>query len=332
MILAGDVGGTYTRLALFDSDSGLSAPRLEKKYPSMSASSLLDVIQQFMDENQLNQSDLKAAAYAVAGPVVDQKSDITNLPWKTIDSQELSAGLGGVPTSLMNDLVGLSNFVPVLGAEDLFSLNQGVQGIKGAKAVIAPGTGLGESYLAWDGRDYHPSPSEGGHTDFGPIDDQQLALLEYLMPEFGHVSYERVCSGLGIPNLYDFLKSTSKYDEPAWLKKSLAETADPVPVIFNGALRKVDFVPICVETVKLFSRILGSEAGNLALKSLAVSGVYIGGGIPPRIIPFLQEHFMPAFLYKGRFSSVLETYPVNIITHDDPVLYGAARRAFSLIP
>jgi glucokinase len=191
--------------------------------------------------------------------------------------------------------------------------------------VIAPGTGLGQAFLTWDGGRYYAHPSEGGHTDFAPSDDTEIALLRYLMRRFDHVSYEWVCSGMGIPNIYNFFKDSGYVPEPDWLAAELAAADDPTPVIVNRALERPQEAPLCKATLDLFVSVLGAEAGNLALKVLATGGVYLGGGIPPRILPALQDgRFMRAFLRKGRFGRLLERVPVHVILNPKSALMGAA--------
>jgi glucokinase len=190
-------------------------------------------------------------------------------------------------------------------------------------AIVAPGTGLGEAYLTWNGRAYESHPSEGGHTDFGPTNGTQVALLNYWLERKGHVSYEWVCSGIGIGNIYAFLKETGFAPEPDWLQEQLAAVEDTTPLIVNTALN--GDVALCDATLDLFIAILGAEAGNLALKTLATGGVFLGGGIPPRILPALQDGaFMEAFLHKGRFAGLLERMPVRVIMNPKAALMGAA--------
>jgi glucokinase len=265
---------------------------------------------------------LGRASFDVAGPVVNGRCQATNLPW-VIEEVSLSKELG-IPVRLLNDLDAVAHAIPLLEASDLETLNQGVPVKHGALAVIAPGTGLGEGFLGWDGNGYRPFPTEGGHTDFAPSGPMQLKLLNYLMDRFGHVSYERVCSGIGLPNLYAFIKDTGVCTEPAWLHEQIAAAPDPTPVISQAALD--DKADIAVTTMDLFVSILGSEAGNLALKVLATGGVYLGGGIPPRIIPFLKKtEFFHSFQNKGRFSSLLANIPIHIILNHEVALIGAAR-------
>jgi glucokinase len=317
--LAGDVGGTKSALAIIDSELG---PRnfLEKAtYPSADYPSLDALVAEFLKGKKWQ---LARASIDVAGPVVDGRCQTTNLPW-VIEEKSLSKELG-IPVRLVNDLDAIAHAIPLLEAGDLETLNPGAPVKHGALAVIAPGTGLGEAFLEWNGNTYRPYPSEGGHTDFAPSGTLQLKLLNYLMDRFGHVSYERVCSGIGVPNLYAFIKDSGICPEPDWLREQIAAAPDPAPVIGQAALD--DKADIAVATLDLFVSILGSEAGNLALKVLATGGIYLGGGIPPRIIPFLKKaEFFHSLQNKGRFSTLLANIPIHIILNPEAALIGAAR-------
>ncbi len=204
-------------------------------------------------------------------------------------------------------------------------MNEGQAAPKGAIAVIAPGTGLGEAFLTWERDRYCAHPSEGGHSDFAPTDTLELGLLRYLWDRYEHVSYERVCSGLGLPNIYDYLRASGYAEEPMWLADRLAQARDATPVIVNNALDKDERCELCETTLRVFVSILGAEAGNLALKTLATGGVYLGGGIPPRILPALERSvFMRAFCNKGRFEELLANIPVHVILNSQAPLLGAA--------
>jgi len=327
MLLAGDIGGTKTVLALFKEegvDEFEHTPTREAVYPSNSYISLEQIIGEFLNEDDVQ---LSGASFGVAGPVVNQRAEITNLSWK-IDTHNLSDFLG-VETHLLNDLEAIANAVPYLERADLIALHEGVPERHGAKAVIAPGTGLGEAFLVWNGQRYESYPSEGGHAAFAPSSSRQIDLLSYWLKKLGHVSYERLCSGIGIPNIYQFLRDSGDYEESEWLRARLDASADHTPVIVNNA--KVGNTIICVDTLNLFMEILGGEAANLALKVLATGGVYIGGGIPPRIIPQLQKsRFMDLFRYKGRFSEMMAKIPVYIINNPNVALYGAVYEALKV--
>ena len=226
---------------------------------------------------------------------------------------------------MINDVEAIASFVPFLRTEDIITLREGMPVRHGVKAVIAPGTGLGEAWLAWDGKQYRAFPSEGGHADFAPATELENDLLAYLRGLHGHASYERVCSGIGIVNIYNFLKKSGVAAEPAWLAQRLSREADPVPVIVEKALDRETPCDICVRTLGLFASILGAEAGNMALKILATGGIYLGGGIPPRILPFLENAlFMEAFLRKGRMRDLVAGIPVHVITNPKTALLGAA--------
>jgi glucokinase len=240
-----------------------------------------------------------------------------------IDAAALSGTIGGAPVNLLNDLEAVAYGIPHLEPDDLATLIQGEPQVEGTIGVIAPGTGLGEGFLVWVGGRYKPYPSEGGHANFGPGNHLEHELLNYLWPRFEHVSFERVCSGLGMINLYSFLREEIGLPEPDWLKEMLSKVTDPTPVIVQAALK--DEAEICTKTLELFVSILGSEAGNLALKVFATGGIYLGGGIPPRILPYLEgENFRQAFVDKGRFAEMLTRVPVYVILHRQAGLFGAA--------
>ena len=321
ILLAGDIGGTKTNLAVFSSEAGPRAPLVEKAFPSPDYPSLETLVREF-----LTQLDLKVerATFGVAGPVVDGRVRVTNLPW-VIDERQLQETLALSSVRLLNDLEAIANSVPFLEPADLHTLNAGQPVPGGAIAIIAPGTGLGEAYLTWDGSRYRSHASEGGHTSFAPMDELEIELLRYLQARFAHVSCERVCSGIGLPNIYAYLKDSGYADEPAWLAEQLAAAGDPTPVIVNAALDGERPSELCVATLNVFVSALGAEAGNLALKVLATGGVYLGGGIPPRILPVLrQAQFMDTFRRKGRMSDLLARMPVHVILNPKAALLGTA--------
>jgi glucokinase len=319
MLLAGDIGGTKVVLALFSDETGPHHCLETARFASADYESLSAIIAEFTGRFNVRPS---AACFGVAGPVHDNRVQVTNLPWH-IDGRALSDGLHGVPVHLLNDLEAIANAIPILEPEDVEILKLGEVDPEGPIAVVAPGTGLGEAFLFWDGTRYRAIPSEGGHTDFAPATALELELLAFLQPRLGHVSYERVCSGIGIPNLHAFLYETGKYSQPDWLADELARADDPTPVIVRAAQEGT--APICEATLDLFLAILGSEAGNMVLQILATGGVYLGGGIPPRILPQLQGNtFLRAFTRKGRFSSLLSRVQVEVITDPQSALHGAA--------
>jgi glucokinase len=332
MLLAGDIGGTKTNLAIFSSESLLHGVRLraalaQGTFASANYPSLEAIAREFLD--QVGQ-EIDRAAFGVAGPVVNDRAQITNLPW-VIDAARVREALALSSVELLNDLEAIANAVPFLASDDLHTLNVGQPERDGAIAVIAPGTGLGEAYLTWEGGRYRAHASEGGHTSFAPHDPLQIDLLRYLQERFGHVSWERVCSGQGIPNIYAFLKDSGRAQEPEWLAERLATADDPAPVISGAALDGENDCEICSATLELFVSLLGAEAGNLAITVLATGGVYLGGGIPPRILPLLRRgRFVNAFRYKGRMADLLVQMPVHVIMNPKAALLGAACHALEL--
>jgi|GEM_PF-31675 len=283
-LLAGDIGGTKTDLALFSAEAGPRAPLVEASFPSADYPSLEEVVRAFL--TQAGRS-VDSAAFGVAGPVVAGQAQITNLPW-VITEAHLREALQLSSVRLLNDLEAIAHGIPILEPADLSTLNAGTPAPNGATAIIAPGTGLGEAFVTWDGSRYQAHPSEGGHADFAPSDTLELELLRVLQRRFGHVSYERVCSGRGLPNLYASLKETGQTPESARVAQLLTAADDPTPVIVDAALEAPPD-PLCAATLTTFVSILGAEAGNLALKVLATGGVFVGGGIPPRILPALSS-------------------------------------------
>jgi glucokinase len=325
MLLAGDIGGTKTNLAIFSREEGLRAPLAEETFQSSDYANLETLARGFVTRVGLQ---VAHASFGVAGPVVGGRATITNLPW-VIDEMRLRETLDIPSVRLLNDLAAIASFVPFLESEDLYTLNEGQAEFGGAMAVIAPGTGLGEAYLVWDGSRYNTFPSEGGHTDFAPTNPLEFGLLSHLLKRFDRVSYERVCSGRGLPHIYAYLKESGHADEPGWLKEQLARVEDPNPIIVNSAL--AGKCELCVTTLNMFVSILGAEAGNLALKVLATGGVYLGGGIPPRILPALQQgRLLQAFTSKGRFSDLLARTPVHVILNRKSALLGAACHGLEL--
>lgn len=319
MLLAGDIGATKTSLGVYSTEKGPREPIVEETFPSSRFSSLEMLVGEFLSQPDL---DVDRAVFGVAGPVISGQATITNLSW-VVDEAQLKKKLGFSSVFLLNDLKALAQGVPLLKAEDLYIINKGEPSLDGTKAVIAPGTGLGEAFLTWDGSRYRAYASEGGHADFAPTNPLESSLLRYLQEKWGHVSYERICSGMGLPNIYDYLRDSGHADEPAWLAEQLSTADDQTALIINAALENK--AKLCTDTLNLFCSVLGAETGNLALKVLATGGVYLGGGIPPRILPALQkEGFMQAFLNKGRLSDVLKNIPVYVILNSKIALIGAA--------
>ena len=324
LLLAGDVGGTKTKLALFRPEDGLRAPLDLQVYPSANYPSLEALVGEFLKGRD---GTIGRASFGVAGPVSEGRVSVTNLHWVD-DERSLGAALK-MPVTLVNDLVAVAQAIPQLEPEDAVVLNAGIPKPEGAIGVVAPGTGLGEAFLVWVNDHYLPCPSEGGHTDFAPTNPVEVDLLAYLMPLHLHVSYELICSGLGLPNLFAFLRDTGRFPEPAWLADKLSGAVDPTPVIVQAAMEQRS--DLCVEALRLFVSILGSEVGNLALKVFATGGVYIAGGIPPRILPYLKEAgFLHSMLSKGRFSDTLANIPVKVIVNPDAGLIGAASHGLEI--
>jgi glucokinase len=320
MLLVGDIGGTKTDLALF-STSGKLQIEAEATFRSADYPSLEAIVQEFLAARPVA---ISRAVFGVAGPVVNGQSKVTNLSWH-IREEAMQATLNIPVVKLLNDLEAIAYAVPHLSSQELEVINGDPAAIPaGHKGIIAPGTGLGEAILFYHDQNYHVIPSEGGHAAFGPTDALQIELLRYLLGKFNHVSYERVCSGgLGIPNIYAYLKESRHAVEAPAVAAALQETNDPTPVIIQAALREE--CELSMATLQVFISILGTEASNLALKVMAHGGIYLGGGIPPRIVPKLKDgSFMNAFLNKGRFSGLLSQVPVYVIMTRQPGLWGAA--------
>lgn len=321
-ILSGDIGGTKTELALYHTDGNPRNPERKVRFASQQYGALEEILAEFLSGAEIQ---LARACFGVAGPVVSGHAQITNLPW-SLESQALQAMLNA-PVTLINDMDAIADMVAHIDPQDCATLHPGEPVEHGPRGIIAPGTGLGEGFLVWAEGRYRSFGTEGGHTDFGPRGELQIALLEYLQERYRHVSYERVCSGIGIPNLYEFLRDTGRYTEPEWLRAALAKADDPTPVISQAA--EAGNCALCEATFDLFIAILGSEAGNLALKLLATGGIYLAGGIPRRILSRLHKPgFYQAFINKGRFSEILSRIPLHVVTHTDAALIGAAWNAF----
>lgn len=321
MILAGDIGGTNTRMAFFEGGPGHPRLAVLEVFSSKAHAGLEDVIREFRAKHS---HAVDAAAFGIAGPVRNGRSETPNLPW-IVDAKSLAECLGLPSVSLLNDLEANAHGIAVLGDGDIATLSEGAPGATGNQVLISAGTGLGEAGLIAREGGYLPYASEGGHADFAPRNELEVELLRYLMPRFEHVSCERVLSGPGLFNIYRFLRDTGRGEEPAWLTEELAQR-DPGQVVSGNGLK--GSCALCVDALDLFVSIYGAEAGNLALKGMATGGVYIGGGIAPRILPKLKEPaFLRAFHAKGRVSKVLEAIPVRVILNDKTALLGAGRVA-----
>ena len=325
MLLAGDTGGTKTNLALFRDEESWREPVDEATFQSGNYASLEALVQDYLAQQKVS---IDHASFGVAGPVMDGHATITNLPWK-MDEKTLQDALHIPSVRLLNDLDAIAHAVPHLDERDVATINKGQAKPGGAIAVIAPGTGLGEAFLIWNGTAYQTHSSEGGHADFAPSNPFELDLLRYLLERFPHVSYERVCSGKGFPNIYAYLRDAGYAVEPDWLAAELAQAIDKTPVIMKAALDTTAPCEIAAATLNTFVSILGAEAGNMALKVLATGGVYLGGGIPPRILPYLSsERFMQSFCNKGRLGQLLTAVPVHVILNPKIALLGAALHGF----
>ncbi|HVC09974.1 MAG TPA: glucokinase [Elusimicrobiota bacterium] len=324
MILAGDVGGTNTRLALFKAGAAELKPAVLEIYPSRNYASLGEALEAFVAKHR---AGVVSACLGVAGPVKDGRVEATNLPWE-IDARGLSPSLSGAPVRLLNDLEANAWGLAELAEKDFAVLNAGASGASGHQALIAAGTGLGQALMIADGTRLIPVATEGGHMDFAPRSDEEAALLDFLRRKFGRVSYERVVSGPGLVNIYDFLRQVRKMHEPAWLAAEM-KSEDPSAAISTAALESR--AEICARALDIFVSVYGAQAGNLALSVLARGGVFLGGGIAPKILPKLREPaFMKAFLDKGRMRPVLESIPVRVVLNDHAALLGAARCALAV--
>ena len=329
MILAGDVGGTKVHLALYDFTSGQLHPIRDQKFPAHEFASLDAVVNEFLTGDEKNpaakREEILAACFGVPGPVREGRLKLTNLPW-TLDVRELSRSLSIQHVFLINDLQANGYGIPELAPEMIYTLHEGDANVTGHRGLVSAGTGLGEALLIWNGKTHHPIPSEGGHCDFAARSNREIAMLDYLRNTLkGRVSFERVVSGLGIQNVYRFLRDVEKLDEPKWLCDRMAGE-DPNVVI--GECAEDGSSSICFETMKTFASAYGAEAGNLALKVLATGGIYLGGGIAPKRLKTMQNgFFMQAFLDKGRMSPLLQSIPVRVILDDTCALLGAAAYA-----
>lgn len=325
MLLAGDIGGTKTDLAVFSPAGGPRTPLAQAEYPSARYPSLEALVREFLAGTSL---PVTWACFDVAGPVIDRRARVTNLPW-VLDETALADALNLQAVHLLNDLEAVARAVPALAAEDVVTLNVGQAVAGGAIAVIAPGTGLGEAFLTWDGGRYRAFASEGGHADFAPATEREAGLLTHLLQRYDHVSIERVCSGRGLGTIYDYLRTSGAAPESPELARRLTDAPDRAPIIAEAGLREAPD-PLSAATVAMFAGILGSEAGNLALKVLATGGVYLAGGIPVHLLPALRkEEFTQAFTRKGRLSDLLQRMPVHVVVRK-AAIYGAAIRGLEL--
>lgn len=349
MILAGDIGGTKTNLALYEWTIERTEPIRLESFPSRDYKSLEEILQEFLsspmpptgpDDSETIESDaahtskrpapplkLDAACFGIAGPVIDNRSQTTNLPW-VVDGPHIAKQFDIPLVRLLNDLEATAYGILLLRPDEIEVLNPGVPPKKRqALALIAAGTGLGEAILFWDGSSYRPMPSEGGHSDFAPNNDNEIELLRYLRGQYLHVSYERLLSGPGLHAIYEYLRDTKK-NEPTWLAEKI-KAGNPAAEIAEAGLKGQ--ADIAKQVLDIFASIYGAEAGNLALKALSLDGIYIGGGIAPKLIKKLHDGtFMKAFTNKGRYKRLMTNMPVKVVMNQHTALLGAASVAGAL--
>jgi glucokinase len=327
LLLAGDVGGTKTLLGIFAEDHRHLVLVREARFATAQFPSLESICAEFL--GAAREGEIVAACFGVPGPVIGGTARPSNIRWG-ISDKSMSSALGGVPVTLINDLGATAQGVIHLPESDSVVINPGASLLYGNIAVIAAGTGLGEAaLLSSKGGRYQLIASEGGHSSFAPVGDEQIELLRFLEREFGHVSWERVLSGPGLVNIYRFLRGRSSAPEPPWLSAALA-AGDPAPVISEAGLSGRDGV--CAHAVEMFCAIYGAEAGNVALKVLALGGVFLCGGIAPKILPGLRHgEFMRGFAGKGRMATMLKQIEVRVVTNPNTALLGAAHSARAML-
>ena len=314
-LLAADIGGTKTNVAFYRADGDGVTLVEQKRYVSKDHSTFTEIVHDFCKGKLPGR-----ISAAVAGPVVDGKSKLTNLPW-VLDSAAMGKDLG-ISVSFINDLEATAYGLAGLGPDDLATLAEGDPASKGNLAIIAPGTGLGEAGLFWDGEKYHPFATEGGHTDFSPRTAKDVELFYALQQQFGHVSWERLVSGMGIKNIFDCLAKIHKNRIPEWLSQRMQD-GDPAAVISQAAVKHEDL--ICAETMDLFVRYLATEASCLVLKLMATGGLFLAGGIPPKILPLLHpDNWKRNFDNNGRMHELSDKVPVHVVLNDKMALQGAA--------
>jgi glucokinase len=320
MILAGDIGATVTRLGAFDSDSNRLNCVVEKVYKSQEQESLAPILADFIKTEGI---PVHSACFGVAGPVRGGRSKISNLGWM-IDARELAKQLKLGSVGLLNDMEAYAYGIDALESKDLLALSEGSEDAEGNRAVISARTGLGVAGLYWDGFRHHPFACEGGHADFAPRNELEMEMLAYLRKKHGRVSWERILSGPGIKNIYEFLRDAGKAEEPEWLKTEMSAARDHPALISRLALEGK--AAICDQAMTIFVSVFGAQTGNCALNYMATGGVFIGGSIAAKIVPKMQDPiFMQSFLEKGRMDALLKDMPVKIVLNDDCGIIGAAR-------
>jgi len=321
LILSGDIGGTKTHLAVFTMKGDDLVPVFERTYRSRDFAGLPAVLSAMLEERPM---EVAAATFGIAGPIVGYKSKLTNLGWD-VDGQEVADCLKLKHVGLLNDLEAMAYGTLRLHDDERVVLQKGKRQERRTIAVIAAGTGLGEAGLLWDGRRYIAIPTEGGHTDFGPRNELEIELLRFLLGRHKRVSYERIVCGPGLKSTYEFFRLRSGVPEPEWLTAELT-TGDPAAAISRAGLSGRDAA--CREALELFVSLYGAETGNLALKMLATGGVFVGGGIAPKVLPVIQQgSFLHSFVFKGRYQPLLEQMPVEVVLNEKAALIGAAHYA-----
>jgi glucokinase len=320
MILAGEIGATRTRLAAFETEGNRLKCVVERTYLSQQHDGLSGILADFIKTEGI---PVHSACFGVAGPVRAGRSKISNLPW-VIDGRELAKQLRLNSVGLLNDLEAYAYGIDGLESKDFITLSEGREEAEGNRAVISAKTGLGMAGLYWDGFRHHPFACEGGHADFAPRNDLQMELLAYLQKRYGRISCERILSGPGIKNIYDFLRDAHKADEPEWLRTELSVAPDPPALISQRALEGKS--AICDQTLSIFVSVFGAQAGNCALNFMSTGGIFIGGSIAAKIMPKMKDSmFLESFLDKGRMGTILKDMPVKIVANDDTGMVGAAR-------
>ncbi len=320
MILAGEIGATRTRLAAFETEGNRLQRVVEKNYMSQQHERLSRILADFIKTEGI---PVHSACLGVAGPVRAGRSKISNLPW-VIDAKEVATQLRLNSVGLLNDLEAYAYGIDALESKDFITLSEGAEEAEGNRAVISAKTGLGVAGLYWDGFRHHPFACEGGHADFAPRNESQMELLAYLQKKYGRISCERILSGPGIKNIYDFLRDEHKAEEPEWLRTQLSAAVDPPALISQMALEGK--AAICDQALSIFVSVFGAEAGNCALNFMSTGGIFIGGSIAAKIVPKMKDPlFLESFLDKGRMAAILKDMPVKIVANDDSGMIGAAR-------